>query len=108
MRHLIADFDAGPKSAWRKRGGGECRASRGFREARFWPINKLDIHKAFSLRIRLGAAFVACLRPDARGCFFGLPKNLLTMICQPQRQEGSVSSTAVSQHRAAVYWVLVG
>ena len=34
--------------------------------------------RRFSLPIRLGAASVSCLRPDARGCFFGLPKNLLT------------------------------
>jgi hypothetical protein len=36
MRHLIAHFDAGQKSAWGRCSGGECQPSREFREARFW------------------------------------------------------------------------
>jgi hypothetical protein len=41
MRHLIADFDAGLKSAWGKRSASECRPSREFLEARFWITSEL-------------------------------------------------------------------
>src|SRR5260370_939857 len=36
MRHLIADFDAGPKSAWRKCRAIERRLRSDLLEARFW------------------------------------------------------------------------
>jgi hypothetical protein len=52
MRHLIADFDAGPKSAWRKRDAVDRVRCSDLRETRFWIASGLPtIHQELFSRM---------------------------------------------------------